>query len=142
MKSHCPVCAGPELEPTVANPPRLFCENFEPGFPAADALVSFATLLDLAEGLSACTCDDAHGAPRCFRRAEEMIGATVRDSRGRTWKVTDVDQKDGLPTIVGDAYRDRPGEVEILTPASAQPQPAGQGPIRRRGANCRRRALR
>jgi hypothetical protein len=90
------------------DPPRLFCENREAGFPAANALVSFATLLDLAEQLSACSCDDAHGAPRCFRRAEEMIGATVRDFRGRTGEVTDVDEKDDLPTTVGRACGDRP----------------------------------
>jgi hypothetical protein len=54
-----------------------------------------------------------------------MICATVRDSRGRTCEVTDVDEKDGFPTTVGDAYWDRPGEVEVLTAASAQPQLAG-----------------
>jgi hypothetical protein len=102
MKSHCPVCAS-ELEPTsLASPTRLICENCEASFRPANVLVTYAEALDLVEELTACTCDESHGCPQCFQRAEHLVGATVRDSQGRTWEVTDVDEKNGFPTISGE----------------------------------------
>ena len=51
-----------------------------------------------------CTCSDVRGCPQCFDRADALVGATVRDGEGREWKVTDVDEKDGFPTV-GDEVR-------------------------------------
>jgi hypothetical protein len=61
-----------------------------------------------------CTCDEVHGCPQCFDRAETLVGATVRDSQGRVWQVTEIGEKDGFPTICGERYWDRPDEVEVL----------------------------
>ena len=65
-----------------------------------------------------CTCSDVRGCPQCFHRADELVGATVRDSQSRVWKVEDVGEKDGFPTIGGERYWDRPDEVEVLHEAA------------------------
>jgi hypothetical protein len=125
MKSHCPVCASPELRPTyVARPTYLICENCEARFRPSAALVTYTAALAFASDQLACTCDDARGCPQCFQRADDLLGATVRDSQGRTWEVTGVGEKDGFPTISGDLYWDRPGEVEVLAPATREMDPA------------------
>ena len=58
------------------------------------------------------------GCPQCFHRADVLVGATIRDSEGREWKVEDVCEKDGFPTICGERYWDRPDEVEVLHEAA------------------------
>lgn len=125
MKSHCPVCASPELRPThVARPRYLICENCEARFWLRDALVAYAEALAFAEDQLTCTCDDVRGCPQCFQHADEFLGATVCDSQGRTWEVTDVGEKDRFPTISGELYWDRPDQVEVLAPATRQMDPA------------------
>ena len=49
-----------------------------------------------------CTCSDARGCPQCFDRAQTLIGATVRDRQSCEWVVTEVDEKDGFPTVCGE----------------------------------------
>jgi hypothetical protein len=76
---------------------------------AADAEIGLAVFEE-----PPCTCDEVRGCPQCFDRAEQLIGATVRDSQGRVWRVTEVGEKDGFPTIGGERYWDRPDDVEVL----------------------------
>ena len=80
---------------------------------AADAEIGL-TVLDQPP----CACDAMRGCPPCFQRAEGLVGATVRDSYGREWRVTDVGEKNGFPTICGERYWDRPDEVEVLHEAA------------------------
>lgn len=57
---------------------------------------------------------EAAGDSRRLQEAEDMIGAVVRDSCGREWRVVSVGVKDGFPTICGEAYWDRPDDVEVV----------------------------
>jgi hypothetical protein len=91
----------------------LRCGNCGAGFERGEALLSLAD----AEAHAAYLYDDGYAHPRCFERAEELIGATVRDSQGREWTVEEAGEKDGRPTICGEHYWDRPDEVEVLRPA-------------------------
>lgn len=64
-----------------------------------------------------CTCSDVRGCPQCFDRAEELIGATVRDSQGREWEVAEAGEEDCFPTVNGGPgarYSARPSDVEVL----------------------------
>jgi len=70
-----------------------------------------------AEGQAACTCDAMRGCPRCFARAERLVGALVRDDYGREWGVTEADQKDGFPTVGGERFWARLEDVEVLDEA-------------------------
>jgi hypothetical protein len=92
---------------------RLRCGNCGARFERAEALVSVAD----AEAHAAYLYEDDRADPICFERAEELVGATVRDSQGREWVVEEVGEKDGWPTIGGKHYWDRPDEVTVLRPA-------------------------
>jgi len=61
-----------------------------------------------------CTCSASRGCPQCFARAEEMIGADVRDEQGREWQVTDVDEKDGFPTVCSEDRWAFFSDVEVI----------------------------
>jgi hypothetical protein len=98
---------------------RLRCGNCGASFERGEALVSVAE----AEAHAADLYEDDRADPRCFERAEELVGATVRDSQGREWVVEEAGEKDGWPTISGERYWDRPDEVTVLRPASS-PAPA------------------
>lgn len=114
MNLLCPECCSEEAA-LVDRGARLECGNCGATFRRAQALVSVADAEAHAEEQSACTCDDIRGCPQCFQRAESLVGATVRDSQGRVWKVTEIGEKDGFPTICGERYWDRPGEVEVIS---------------------------
>jgi hypothetical protein len=114
MTLRCPDCCSEEAAP-VARGTRLECGNCGATFRREQALVSVADADAQAEERAACTCDDVRGCPQCFQRADELVGATVRDSQGHVWKVTDIGEKDGFPTICGERYWDRPDEVEVIS---------------------------
>lgn len=67
-----------------------------------------------AEQAMPCTCSDVRGCPQCFDRAEGLIGALVRDERGREWEVVETDEKDGFPTVCGERFWARVDDVEVL----------------------------
>jgi hypothetical protein len=108
----CPACCSEDAAPT-ARGSGLKCGNCAAAFRREEALV---TLADATA--AACTCSDVRGCPQCFQRADELVGATVHDSYGRQWRVTDVGEKDGFPTIGGERYWDRPDVVEVLHEAA------------------------
>jgi hypothetical protein len=112
MELRCPECCSPEAT-LVERTSRMVCGNCGARFEREEALVSVAD----AEALAASLCDGERAHPRCFERADELIGATVRDSQGREWEVEDIGEKDGLPTIRGERFWDRPDEVTVLSPA-------------------------
>ena len=61
-----------------------------------------------------CTCSDVRGCPQCFDRAERLVGAAVRDEQGREWEVTEVDEKDGFPTLAGEDRWAYLSDVEVV----------------------------
>ena len=61
-----------------------------------------------------CTCSPSRGCPQCFSRADAMVGATVRDGDGHEWKATDVDEKDGFPTLCGEDRWAYLADVEVI----------------------------
>jgi hypothetical protein len=119
MEYRCPDCASPEVgENPVDSTETRRCLNCGARFGRESAFVTVAE----AEAYAAetCTCDKVRGCPPCFRRADSLVGARIRDSQGREWVVEEVDEKDGFPTIGGARYWDRPDEVEVLEPAKGQ----------------------
>jgi hypothetical protein len=101
----------------------LRCGNCGAGFERGEALVSVAE----AEAYAADLYEEDRADPICFERAEQLVGATVRDSQGREWVVEEAGEKDGWPTIAGKHYWDRPDEVTVLRPApSAAPTSEGR----------------
>ncbi len=119
MELRCPDCCSPEVG---ANPQESAdayrCANCGARFHRDSALVTLADAEAYAEQQSECTCDDVRGCPQCFQKADELVGATVRDHLGREWEVIDVDEKNGFPTIGGAVYWDRPDDVEVLREAA------------------------
>lgn len=114
MELRCPECCSPE----VAEAKRGFglrCGNCGASFERGEALVSVADAEAFAD--ERCVCDDVRGCPPCFDRADALVGARIRDSQGREWRVEDVGEKNGFPTIRGERYWDRPDEVTVLRPA-------------------------
>ena len=61
-----------------------------------------------------CTCSPSRGCPQCFYRADAMVGKTVRDEQGREWEVTEVDEKDGFPTLAGEDRWAYLSDVEVV----------------------------
>lgn len=61
-----------------------------------------------------CTCSPSRGCPQCFSRADATVGKTVRDGDGHEWKVTDVDEKDGFPTVCDDDRWAYLADVEVV----------------------------
>ena len=116
MELRCPECCSPEVA-LIDRGTRLHCGNCGATFSREEAWVSVADAEAYAEERAACTCDDLRGCPQCFQKADELVGATVRDSQGREWQVVDVGEKDGFPTIRGERYWDHPDEVEVLKAA-------------------------
>ncbi|HWO15235.1 MAG TPA: hypothetical protein VNM89_00800 [Solirubrobacterales bacterium] len=113
MELRCPECCSPEV-PTERRG-RLRCGNCGAGFERTEALVSVADAEAFAD--ERCVCDDVRGCPPCFDRADALVGARIRDSQGREWRVEDVGEKNGFPTIRGERFWDRPDEVTVLRPA-------------------------
>jgi hypothetical protein len=72
----------------------------------------------LAEGESMppppCTCSDVRGCPKCFDRAADLVGTTVRDGEGREWEVTGTDEKDGFPTLCGEDRWAYLADIEVV----------------------------
>jgi hypothetical protein len=119
MELRCPDCVSPEVDASLeGSVEKLRCGNCGAGFQREEALVSVADAEAYAEESCACTCDEVRGCPQCFQRADELVGAVVRDWQGREWEVEDVGEKDGFPTIRGKRYWDRPDEVEVLHEAA------------------------
>lgn len=117
MNLRCPQCCSEGAREAGAEG-RLECPNCGTGFARGDALVSLAEAEAHAAERAACTCEEWRACPPCFGRAEALLGATVRDSQGREWVVTDVGEKSGHPTIIGGGYWDRPDQVEVLREAT------------------------
>ena len=113
MNLFCPDCCS-EGVALLDQGPRLKCGNCGATFRREEALVTVADAEGHAEQRAACTCSDVRGCPQCFGRADRLVGATVRDSQGRVWEVTEVDEKDGFPTVCGGRYWDRAADVEVL----------------------------
>lgn len=102
MLLHCPHCSSPEVAPVPNRGGDLVCENCGARFQRRETLVIRAAAEAYAEDRSACTCDEIRGCPQCFQRADDMVGATVRDRLERTWLVSECDEKDGFPTVCGE----------------------------------------
>lgn len=117
MNLRCPNCCSEEAALTDRGR-RLECGNCGVGFTREEALVTVADAQAYADEQSACTCDAVRGCPQCFQKADGLVGATVRDSQGRVWEVSDVGEKDGFLTIRGELYWDRPDEVTVLKAAA------------------------
>lgn len=115
MEFRCPDCASPEVA-LIDRGSHFECGNCGATFGRGEAYVTVADADAYAEELSACTCDKVRGCPQCFQRADELAGALVRDHQGREWKVIDVDEKDGFPTVCGERYWDYFDQVEVLKP--------------------------
>lgn len=76
---------------------------------AADAEIGLTVYED-----APCTCSPSRGCPQCFSRADAMVGKTVRDGDGHEWKVTDVDEKDGFPTVCDEDRWAYLADVEVV----------------------------
>jgi hypothetical protein len=120
MELRCPDCCSPEVA-LIEGRTHLKCANCGAHFDRDSAFVTVAEAEAHAEERCACTCDTVRGCPQCFQRADDLVGALIRDSQGREWVVTDVDEKDGFPTIRGSQYWDRPDEVTLLRAAIVEP---------------------
>jgi hypothetical protein len=116
MSLRCPDCVSEDAAP-VDRGTRLECGNCGAAFARERALVTIADAEAHAEHGASCACSDLRGCPRCFDRAERLIGAIVRDSQAREWEVTEVDEKDGFPTVCGERFWARIGDVEVLDEA-------------------------
>ncbi len=101
MSLRCPDCCSEEAA-LVDRGTRLECGNCSALFHREQALVTVADAEAHGERAAACTCTDVRGCPQCFARADAMVGTTVRDDQGREWKVIEVDEKDGFPTVGGE----------------------------------------
>jgi hypothetical protein len=134
MKPRCPDCCSSEIEriAELDSPARrttyafhaglseddFYCSSCGTALERASALVTLADAEAYADAQRICTCDELRGCPQCFQRAEELIGATVRDCFDREWEVIGVDEKDGFPTIGGETCWGRPDEVTVLRAAT------------------------
>jgi hypothetical protein len=116
MSLRCPDCVSEDAAP-VDRGTRLECGNCGAAFARERALVTIADAEAHAEHGASCACSDLRGCPRCFDRAERLIGAIVRDSQGREWEVTEVDEKDGFPTVCGERFWARLDDVQVLDEA-------------------------
>ena len=117
MELRCPDCASPEVA-LIDRGTRLECGNCGAEFVREEAFVTVADADAHAEDAAYCTCSTERGCPQCFARADEFVGAFVRDHVGRVWEVTEVDEKDGFPTVCGDRHWGRPEDVEVLCETS------------------------
>jgi ribosomal protein S27AE len=118
MELRCPDCASPEAA-LVDRRTRLECGNCGSTFIREEAFVSVADAETYAEQFRVCTCDKIRGCPQCFQRADELVGALVRDSYGAEWLVENVDEKNGFPTIGGAGFWAWVHEVTVLRPAGS-----------------------
>jgi hypothetical protein len=125
MLLRCPHCASPEVTSVADRADMLTCENCDATFGRHEALISLAE----SEERSACTCSDVRGCPQCFQRADEMVGAIVRDGEGREWQVTDTDEKDGFPTVCGEGRWANLDEVTVLRRAAERKYTAAAFPL-------------
>jgi hypothetical protein len=132
IELRCPDCCSPEVEDDGGT--RRLCDNCGARFEHDSCLISLSEARAFAAELGICTCDSVRGCPQCFARADELVGALVRDHLGREWQVLDVDEKDGFPTLGGESYWDYVDQVEVLRPPSdesgataapADPNPKG-----------------
>jgi hypothetical protein len=114
MELRCPRCTSSNLQIPRERGAERRCLSCRARFPRAQALVRVVEAEALGAEMAACTCDERRGCPQCFRRAEEMIGKTVRDPLGREWRVTEVGEKDHFPTISNDVFWDLPDQVEVV----------------------------
>jgi len=121
MELRCPDCCSPEVA-LIDRGTHLECANCGADFERDSALVTVADAEADAAERCACTCDEARGCPQCFQRADDLIGALIRDSHGREWVVEDVGEKDSYPTIGGERFWARPDEVTVLRAAGAAPR--------------------
>jgi hypothetical protein len=118
MEPHCPDCCSPEVEPDPDRSPDVrLCGNCDTRFHRDSILVTLADAEAYAEEQRACTCNKVRGCPQYFQRADELVGARVRDHLGREWEVRDVGEKNGFPTISGSDYWDYPNEVSVVKAA-------------------------
>lgn len=119
MNLRCPDCCSEEVQGKDSDAgAKLVCGNCGAQFDRDSALVTVADAEAYADEQSACTCGEVRGCPQCFQKADDLVGATVRDSQGRVWEVSDVGEKDGFPTISCEHYWDRPDEVTVLKAAA------------------------
>ncbi len=112
MELRCPECCSPEVTYGERGG-RLRCGNCGARFEREEALVSVAD----AEAHAAYLYEDDRADPICFERAEELVGAAVRDSQGREWTVERSGEKGGRPTISCERFWDRPEAATVLRPA-------------------------
>ena len=82
MELRCPECCSPEVAYGKRGG-RLRCGNCGARFERGEALISLAD----AEAYAAYLYEDDRADSSCFERAEQLVGATVRDSQGREWMV-------------------------------------------------------
>lgn len=113
MSLRCPDCGSEDAAP-IDRDRRLECGNCGAAFAREQALVTLADAEAHAEQHAACTCDAVRSCPHCFARAEQLVGALVRDEHGREWEVTEADEKDGSPTVCGKRFWARLEDVEVL----------------------------
>lgn len=114
MEPRCPRCTSSDLESLKIGKTAIRCCICDARFPREQALVRIVEAEAYGDERAACTCDDRRGCPQCFRRAEEMMGKTVRDLFGREWRVTRVGERDNFPTIGGEVLWDLPDQVEVV----------------------------
>lgn len=129
MLLRCPHCASPEVTSVADQPDMLACENCDATFQRSAALLSLGAAEARAEQRSACTCSDVRGCPQCFQRAEEMVGALIRDGEGREWEVTHTDEKDGFPTLGGEDHWDYLDDVTVVRKAVGRTYAAAAFPL-------------
>jgi len=132
MELRCPDCASPEVT-LVDRGTRLECGNCGAEFIREEAFVTVADAEVFAAEGRACTCDTVRGCPQCFQRADEMVGALIRDSYGAEWRVENVDEKDGFPTIGGAGFWAWVHEVAVVNPAEPDLGEPGETVVEGRG---------
>jgi hypothetical protein len=129
MNLRCPECMS-EVGPLESPAAHVRCENCGERFQRSEAIVSVADAEEYAEEKARCTCTSYRGCPQCFERGEELVGALVRDSDDREWRVLEVDDKDFFPIVCGAedwCYVDELTVVEAAPDAAPGPGDAAGG---------------
>lgn len=127
MELRCPECCSPEIA-FLDHGGRRRCGNCGTTFEQEEAFVTVADAEAHAEGAAYCICSKQRGCPQCFARADQLVGALIRDHLGRRWRVLDVNEKNDFPTVCGERHWDYVDQVTRLKPLpdrlSAAPRPA------------------
>jgi hypothetical protein len=122
MELRCPDCASPEVA-LIDRGTCLECGNCGAGFTREEAFVTVADAEAFADEARGCTCDTVRGCPQCFQRADDLVGAMIRDSYGAVWRVENVDEKDGFPTIGGSGFWAWVHEIAVIEKAGSDQGP-------------------